>query len=105
MGLSITTVFGAAETDGRWRLGRVVPRPGWLAGIRGGRLDRGVAAAAGGEPDLRRPAPQADLDRAVGDVERGQVVALHQTNEVVDPLDIERLGRTGGVLRHSFTPH
>jgi hypothetical protein len=40
-----------------------------------------------------------------GAVERGQIVALHQTNEGVHPLDIERLGRTGGVLRHAFTPH
>ena len=53
---------------------------------------------------MRRAAPQPDLDRAVADVERGQIVALHQTNEVVKPLNVEWLGRTGGVLRHSFTP-
>ena len=54
---------------------------------------------------VRRAAPQPDLDRAVVDVERGQIVALHQTNEVMKPLNVKWLGRTGGVLRHSFTPH
>ena len=64
-----------------------------------------AAAAASGDAacgELRR---NSNLDRAVADVERSQIVALHQTNEVVKPLNIEWLGRTGGVLRHSFTPH
>ena len=103
MGLSMTMVLGAVETivgdDSDWA---------GTAAVAGFKTAGSIGCAAPAvlrQRGLRAVAPQADLDRAVGQVERGQIVALHETNEGVDPLDIERLGRTGGILRHAFTPH
>ena len=85
-------------------------RPGAAADCRG--LDGDGAArhrrrrhAAARRLRLGPAASQADLDCAVAQVERGQVVSLHQTDEVVHPLDVERLCRSGWVFGHSFTPH
>ena len=38
-------------------------------------------------------------------VEGGQVVLFHESDEVMDLLHVERLSRPRGILRHSFTPH
>ena len=54
--------------------------------------------------DLGAPATQPDLHLPIGQVQGAQVVSLHQAGEVMDPLDVERLGRSRGDFRHSFTP-
>ena len=104
MGLSITTVLGAVGPAAGGRLGtgggtdsaRTARRP---------ENRRLVPSGTVGRCGVRRPSTQPDLDRAVVEIECGQIVALHQPNEVVNPLNVKRIARTGGVLRHSFTPH
>src|SRR5438445_12908907 len=52
-----------------------------------------------------RPAPlEADLNLAVADVEVGQIVPLHQADELVDFVDVERLVGFRRLLRHTMTP-
>ena len=103
MGLSITTVLeGAGLSAGgvRGGAGELVPEVCAAAGVIGGGLrDRGRQSGLGTSTS------QPNLDRSGADVERSQIVPLHETNEVMKPLNVEWLGRTGGVLRHSFTPH
>src|SRR5262249_4476501 len=42
---------------------------------------------------------------AVLQVEIGQVITLHEPDEVMDLRRIERVGRARGVFLHSFAPH
>ena len=54
---------------------------------------------------LRPASSQADLDRPSRQVEGSQIITLHETDQVMKLLDIERISRPRGFLRHSFTPH
>ena len=102
MGLSIRTVLGAPGlVAGLVGVRRRMTRRGRLHGGRGNRRVRRWRD----ERALWSMASQANVDRSRADVKRGQIVALHETNEVVDPLDVEWLGRTRGVLGHAFTPN
>ena len=104
IGLSMTTVLGAAGRGGRLRVG---PGGGARRRLRG--HDRPAASRLRRDCERRRgrlgpAASEADLGRPVDEVDRRQVVPLHQADEVMDPLDVEWVGRPRGVLRHSFTP-
>ena len=71
---------------------------------------RAAAAARGAAAGERRggglgpSAAEPDLGRALDEVDRRQVVPLHQADEVADRPDVEGLGRFRRVLRHACTP-
>src|SRR3954466_14421739 len=108
MGLSITTPVGVAAGGGVSLLGAEAAAGG--AGPPNGRRGGGGGGGAGGGREGRGgrlgPAPtEPDLGFPLDEIDRRQVVPLHQPDEVSDRADVEGLVGPRRVLRHtSYTP-
>ena len=96
IGLSITTPAAVGDSTGGARPGCAAIGAADGAGTEAG----AVAGVASWGPATA----EADLGLALDQVDRRQVVPLHQPDELADRPDVERLGGLGPTLRHAYTP-
>ena len=72
--------------------------------MRSGRVDACVGADLNRGRGLGAPPLEPDLHMTVVDVQVGQIIALHQADEVVDFLNVQLITGIAGFLCHAFTP-
>ena len=94
MGLSITTPVAAATGCGAGSVRGA-------AGVRGGRRGRGGRHQRGGRRRFGSPPPEPDLGLALDEINRRQVVPLHQPDEMSDRAYVEGLVGFLRVIRHT----